>query len=379
LLAGLVLLLARFARASRAERLRTWPVTAAGCALLTVGALPALAPDLSLGYVYGLAVAAVAVATIVQRCFPLNRDGIAGVAVELGRASGGRTLGGRLADAIGDPSLVVGYRLGAGYVDEGGRPLELPAPGDGRAITPILDRSVPIAVLIHDPASLDDPRLVEAVTSLARIAIANTELRASARARLADVEASRRRLLLAGDKQRRRFADDLEQGPERRLAAVAPLLRAAAPDLAAVATEIDADLRRLGSGLMPATLVEGGLVVALEELAARSPVPVRLEASRVDCESEIALAAYFVCAEALANVAKHARASTATVTVAAAGGHLRLAVADDGIGGADLRRGSGLRGLADRVEALGGSVSVTSPPGRGTALEVALPLAVTRS
>ena len=141
-----------------------------------------------------------------------------------------------------------------------------------------------------------------------------------------------------------------------------------------------ADVRRLAAGLHPRELAESGLAGAQKALASRSPVPVELDlALQARLPAEVERTAYFVCSEGLANIAKYARASHARITIGAVGSRLRVTVADDGAGGADPSRGSGLRGLADRVEALGGSLRVDSPPGDGTRLLIELPLAVTGS
>jgi signal transduction histidine kinase len=171
---------------------------------------------------------------------------------------------------------------------------------------------------------------------------------------------------------------------ERRLRALADRLEVAergaagAAQLSRIREQLDralAELRDLAAGLHPGGIEEGGLSAALASLAARSPVPVDLRVTELSLPEELERATYFVCSEALANVAKYADASQARVTVVASEHELRVRVADDGVGGADARRGSGLRGLADRVEALGGRLRVESPPGGGTRVEAILPTA----
>jgi signal transduction histidine kinase len=215
---------------------------------------------------------------------------------------------------------------------------------------------------------------VDSVAAAARIAVANARLQADSRARAAELEASRRRIVEAADTQRRRLERQLRDGPEQRLARVAELVAGVDPDLERALVTARAELQEFSRGIHPAVLTERGLEAALSELAARSPVPVEVSASAKRLPPAVEAAAYFVCSEALANVAKHAGASRATVEVGERAGLLRVEIADDGGGGAEIGRGSGLRGLADRVEALGGRLSVQSPPGEGTRVSAELPL-----
>jgi signal transduction histidine kinase len=207
-------------------------------------------------------------------------------------------------------------------------------------------------------------------------------------ARLDELRASRARLVAAGDAERRRLERDLHDGAQSRLVALSLLLRAARRragedrELAGMLDEAQdelqtslAELRELARGIHPAVLSRHGLAPALDGLAARAPVPVTLEAADAErLPPPIESAAYFVVAEALVNVAKYASASQASVRVAREGERLTVDVADDGIGGADAERGSGLRGLADRVAALDGTLTVESPVGGGTRLRAELPL-----
>jgi signal transduction histidine kinase len=303
------------------------------------------------------------------------------VVVELGEAPGSGTVRDALARALGDPSLAVGYRMpgGGGYVDEQGRPLALPAHGDGRRVT-VMDE----AVLVHDPTALDDPGLARRVSAALRLARDTARLQAQARARVDDVRASRQRLLNAGDAERRRLERRLRAGPQRRLDAVEQTLRRAraalggdaAPVLAEAVEELRgtrAELAALARGLAPAALSVGGLAPALAALAEQAPVPVEVSTPGERLAPEVEAAIYFVCSEALANVAKHARASRAEVTVAVDDGRARVSVCDDGRGGAQPARGSGLLGLRDRAQALGGRLRLESPVGGGTQLTVELP------
>jgi signal transduction histidine kinase len=312
---------------------------------------------------------------------------VTGLVVELGERWEPVTLRGRLARALGDPSLQLGYWLGPeqGYADEDGHPFALPGPDAQRAVTPVEADGERVAVLVHDRTVLEDPELVEAVAAATRIAVTNVRLQAEVLARAEQLAASRRRIVEAADAQRRRLQGELRDGAERRLAAVAAHVEAldgavegprAAELLANVEAQLRAattELRELARGIHPIALTDGGLSAALPELAGRASLPVKLRIEAGRCPAPVEAAAYFVCAEALTNVAKYARASSVLIDVTQENGLLTVAIADDGCGGADPERGSGLRGLADRVEALGGRLSVDSPRGAGTRLVAEIP------
>jgi signal transduction histidine kinase len=303
---------------------------------------------------------------------------VTGLVIDLGEPGAG-TLRDRLAQTVGDPTLVLAYRLPGEdhYVDEAGRTIELPLPGGQRAVTAIEEDGLQLAALIHDAAVLDDPPLISAVASATRLAVSNVQLQADVRERVREVEASRRRIVEAADAQRRRLELDLRVGPEQRLARVMDLLADSGGPLADVRDDVaaaQAELREFARGIHPRTLTEHGLRAALEELAERSPVPVDVIVSAERFPPAVEVAAYFVCSEALANVGKYAEASSATVSINTNDGRLLVDVADDGVGGADPSRGSGLRGLADRVEALGGRLRVSGVVGHGTRVFAELPL-----
>jgi len=305
---------------------------------------------------------------------------VIGLVVDLGEPAAGGALRDRLAQALGDPTLVVGYWLPeqGRYVDEAGRPVELPAGDAGRAVTPVEEDGRPLAVLVHDPAVLDDPALPSAVGSAARLAVSNARLQAEVSTRVGEVEASRRRIVEASDEQRARLERELREGGERRLARVAGLLAGCGEPLAEVRAGVDAaraELREFARGMHPATLTEHGLRASVGELAERSPIPVEMVVPAERFPPAIEAAAYFVCAESLTNVAKHAEASQVHIGITAGNRRLTVVVADDGVGGADPSRSSGLRGLSDRIEALGGSLTVDSPPGGGTRVVAELPCA----
>jgi signal transduction histidine kinase len=303
---------------------------------------------------------------------------ITGLVVDLGEPEQAGTLQVKLARAVGDPSLVVAYRLPDtdGYVDEAGRPVALPAPGAGRTVTYLHQGGQQIAALVHDAAVLDNPDLINAVAAAAGIAVANARLQADVRARVSEVEASRRRIVEASDAERRRLERELRRGAERRLSHVTALLADRGPPVAGVQRELQAAraaLAEFARGVHPRTLTEAGLAVALTELSKRCPVPVQVTVPEQRFAPAAEVAVYYLCAEALTNVAKYAQASQATVKVKRQADVVVVEVRDDGVGGADPARGSGLRGLADRVEALQGRLRIDSPPGAGTRLLAEIP------
>jgi signal transduction histidine kinase len=319
---------------------------------------------------------------------PWERAAVTDLVVELGETRSAN-LRDALARALGDPSLSVGYWLPEqdAYVDTSGRRFDLPSAGENRRVTRIDRDGQPLVALVHDPGVLEDAGLVEAVAAAARLAAVNARLQADVRAQVDEVAASRRRLIHAGDEERRRLEERLRGGAERRLSAVLDrldhVLEGRHPDEETMAkvgraqsqlAQTLSELRELAAGLHPRELALGGLPGALASLAERSPVAVRVTAPPERLPAEIEATLYFVCSEALANVAKYASASCVDVGVTVIDARARLDIEDDGVGGADPARGTGLRGLADRVEALGGSFTVESPPGGGTHLSAELPL-----
>ena len=332
-----------------------------------------------------LAVTAIALAADLQ-WGGWSRTAVTGLVVDLGGRAETGGLRDRLARALGDSSLVVGYTVdGPGrYVDEAGQPIELPEPSSARVLTPVIRAGEPLAVLIHDPAVLGDRALVESVAAAAGLAVSNVRLQAEIQDRVAELEASQRRILLAGDRQRLHLERALADGPLARLVKVGDLLGQVnamvgpvkAPDVAIVLAELDesaAELRRFARGVYPPSLAEHGLPAAVAELAGRCPIPVAVSIQVDPLPPTLERTVWFICSEALANVAKHSRANRAEITAMVAHDRLELVVSDDGVGGAD-ETGSGLNGLAQRVEALGGRMRVVSRPGAGTTVEVGLPL-----
>jgi signal transduction histidine kinase len=199
-----------------------------------------------------------------------------------------------------------------------------------------------------------------------------------------EVAGSRARIVAAGDAERRRIGRDLHDGAQQRLVRVLMGIEEARrdparasealTDAAAAARRAIDELRELSAGLHPLVLTDRGLAVALEDLTAGSPTPVALDVTEERFAPEIEAAAYFIVAEALTNAAKHARANVVSISLQAVDEELRISVEDDGLGGADVALGSGLRGLEDRVAVLDGTLSIGVPPGGGTALRATLPL-----
>jgi len=320
--------------------------------------------------------------------WPWERAEVADLVVELGQTRSG-TLRDELARALDDPSLQVGYWLpeSAAFADAAGRPLVVPGPGSGRSATMVERDGQPLAVLVHDPAVLGDPGLVEAVSSATGLAAVNARLQAEVRARLAEIAASRRRVLAAADEERGRLEGRLRDGAQRRLGELAQALRLARQSAAGQGTagriakaeaqlaRTEEDLGRLARGLHPRQLAGQGLAAALAGLAGDFPVRVDLAVlvtAASPASPAVTACAYFVCSEALANAVKHASASAVQISVTSRAGAITVEAADDGVGGADPG-GRGLRGLADRVETLGGTLTVTSAPGRGTRLTAVIP------
>jgi len=303
---------------------------------------------------------------------------VSGLVVDLGTTEGTAALRARLARALGDPSLLLGYRLPeiGGFVDDEGRALVLPATGSGRIATRLKHDGEEIGVLVHDEALGADRQLVDAVAAAARIAIANARLQAEARAQAAQLETSRRRIVEAADRQRRRLERELRLGPERLLERAAARLVGVAgrPGGEAVAglerelAEARQELRELAQGIRSTTLTEAGLMPTLASLAERSPIPVEVHGVVGRLAAPVEAALYFVCSEGLANAVKHAAATQVAIRVSESHESASVAVIDDGVGGADFQRGSGLAGLADRLDALGGRLRLESVPGAGTRL-----------
>jgi len=293
-----------------------------------------------------------------------------------------------LAESLGDRSVSVAYWLPdrERYVDESGRPVELPAPGSGRTWTAVERDGRRVAAIVHDAALDTTPQLVEAAAAASSLAIDNERLKADLAARVEELRGSRKRIIEAGDAARRRIERDLHDGAQQQLVSLALELRMMRTKLEGTQMEGDvdalserlaaalADLRELARGIHPAILTDRGLAPAIGSLADRGTIPIDTDV-RVDrrLDPAVEAAAYFLVAEALTNVTRYAHATSARVDVAREGDEIVVLVADDGVGGVDLEAGSGLRGLQDRLATVGGTLSIDSPPGAGTRLLARIP------
>jgi signal transduction histidine kinase len=291
-----------------------------------------------------------------------------------------------LALALGDPLAELFFWLPEteAYADARGEVVELPV--DARARRELLRDDTRTAMLLHDPTLLDRRDLLDGVVSAASLSIEMARLRVEVRIQLAEVEASRTRIVEAGYEERRRLERDLHDGAQQRLVSLGVQLRRLqlslpreakilSPALDQIVDEVGAaigDLRQIAAGVRPARL-DDGLAAALRDLARTTPVPLEVDAPRERVAASVEAAAYFVACEAITNAVKHGSPSKVAVRAVRENGTLHVTVSDDGVGGAVVRRGSGLAGLRDRVAAHGGTFDVLSPRGGGTKVEVAIP------
>ncbi len=319
-------------------------------------------------------------------------DAISELLAQLGEGGGRGALRDALADALGDPTLELAYWVPDqdAYVDADGQAVRVdPAPA-GKVSTIIEHEGERIAAIVHSPGLAEERELVQTAGAAAGLTLRNERLAAELRAKVAELQASRSRIVQAGFEQRRRLERDLHDGAQQRLMALGIDLRMVReriehdPQGAAELLdgslhelkEATAELRELARGIHPAVLTNRGLQAALKGLASRSPVPVELLQTPADrLPPSVESAVYFVVAEALTNAARYSRAQTVTVGVVRDNGHVDVEVSDDGVGGADADQGSGLRGLQDRIAALDGRLELTSPQGLGTILRATIPCA----
>ena len=316
------------------------------------------------------------------------RGALSDLMVEIGMAPVSDRLIRALRRSVRDPTLSL-WRWSpalAGFVDDDGVPRSVPEDGSGRAAMVLERNGSPVGALVFDEALRDQPQLLAAVRSATSLALDNQNMEQQLRDQLIEVRRSRERIVTAGDARRRELERDLHDGAQQRLVAVSMDLararRAAnqaemkelveqASDELAVAL---AELRELARGVYPPSLRERGLGGSLTALAERSSLPVELDIELPQRPPpQVELAAYFICAEAVTNAAKHARATNLRIGVKGTDTALSLHVTDDGIGGASAGADGGLLGLADRAAALGGSFAVTSPDGQGTTVAATLP------
>jgi signal transduction histidine kinase len=320
----------------------------------------------------------------------LHRGAIAQLMIELGSAASPASLREPLARALGDPSLEVAFWIPAEgrYVDAAGHQTELPTGEPRRAVSVLRHEGQPIAALSYDSALIEEQTFLDAVAAATRLTLENARLQAEVRAQLAEVRASRARILAAGDEERKRLERNLHDGAQQRLLATRLALQMARGELprgdgaaSAIIDEADAelqgaleDIRTLARGLHPAILTDEGLTPALATLARRSQVPVEIVCVPPErLPGEVETAAYYLVAEALANAAKHADASQFRIAVHREHHYAVVLIDDDGCGGARIIPGGGLAGLRDRVDAIGGRLRVESQAGAGTHLRAEIP------
>ena len=385
----------RWLRSSGPARRQMVPVLAGALAILPQAASWMLFTiGIRLGVLQNLVfltqiVIPVAVLSVMLRS-QMARAGIADLVVEMGQAPTPARLRDALANALGDPSLRVAYWASNlnQFVDAAGEPMVLPEDGSGQAVTMLERNGVREAAIIHDAILLEDPGLIASVAGAMRLAVENDRLTSEVEAQLQEVRASRARIVEAGDLERRRVERDLHDGAQQRLISLSLELRVARSKLGEggdpevrrsldrAAEEAQAalvELRDLALGIHPLILTESGVGEAVESLADRTSVDVSVDVGPERYSPAVEGAAYFVISEALANVTKYAKATKATVRVRGLADRMTIEVSDDGIGGADPRSGSGLRGLADRLAALDGTITVVSPIGGGTKISAQIP------
>jgi len=392
-------LVRRWRRATRAERRLYTPMYAAGVALMIalIGQLALQSAGsegnaLDVAFVIALVPFAL-VPYLFLGSFLRARLLEGGAVTRLMRRLNETPRAGRLRDALAealeDSSLELVYWLPERqrYVDFAGRDYELPTDDPSRAIHAVTREGECVAAIIYDAIQEAEPH-VQAIGAAASLALMNERLEAELRAKLDELRSSRERMLQIGIEERRRLERDLHDGAQQRLVSMALNIRlaraklnedplAAEQLLASAGEELDSaleELRELARGIHPAVLTDRGLGTAIQTLANRAPVPVELgELPDERLPAAVELAAYFVVAEALTNVAKYAEASHATVQVERQNGRVVVEVSDDGVGGADPGRGTGLRGLADRLAVIEGRLEVDSEQGHGTTVTARIP------
>ncbi|MGW9414707.1 histidine kinase [Arthrobacter cupressi] len=319
------------------------------------------------------------------------RGSLSELMVEIGAAPLSDRLTEALRKTVRDPSLELWQwsPVRPGFVDGHGKARELPEEHSGRAAMVLERKGTPVGALVFDQALREQPALLEAVRSATSLTLENRNMEEQLREQLLEVRRSRERIVTAGDARRRQLERDLHDGAQQRLVAVAmELARArrlvadadARELIGHAAAELNlalGELRELARGVYPPSLRERGLAGALTALAERTAVPmeVRVELA-APVPPAVELAAYFICAEAVTNTAKHAEATMIRASATGAADRLTVVIGDNGRGGAAPGPDGGLMGLADRAAALGGTFDVVSPPGQGTTVTAVLPFAL---
>jgi signal transduction histidine kinase len=400
-LAVLIVMVRRWRRAAPAQRRFLVPVYSAGVAVLL---LLTVLVSAQAGGVESKALDVLWVASMVPfalvpylflytlvRTRVIQSGAVGELMARLGDTPQRGELRDALARAVGDPSLELVYWLpdDERFVDPRGRFVKLPEPSSGRAVTKVERDGECVAAIVYDGLIHDQQGgYVDAIGAAASLALENERLDAELRSKVEELRASRERMLRIGLEERRRLERDLHDGAQQRLVSMALNMRLARARLRddpsgaeqlldGAGEELEAalgELRELARGIHPAVLSTRGLDTALETLARRAPLPVELQRlPDARLPEAIELAAYYVVAEALTNIAKYASASHATVDVRRMNGKLVVRVTDDGVGGADPEEGTGLRGLADRLAVIEGRLEIDSEPGKGTTITAKIP------
>jgi signal transduction histidine kinase len=308
--------------------------------------------------------------------------------VEVGSAAMSDRLLGALRRSVHDPTLTLLRWLPdqASFVDGRGNPQPLPDRSTGRACMVLERHGTPVGALVFDEALQDQPQLLAAVRSATALALENQQMEQQLRDQLIEVRRSRERIVTAGDSRRRQLERDLHDGAQQRLVAVSMELARAqrATDSHEVQSLVEQartnlsdaldELRELARGVYPPSLRERGLAGSITALAERSAVPVELDLRTCNgLPAHVELAAYFICAEAVTNATKYAKASSVRICIDGNDREMRMEIADNGIGGAQPGPDGGLLGIADRAAALGGTLSIDSPEGKGTMIRAIIP------
>jgi signal transduction histidine kinase len=389
-----VLLVQRLQRTAGLDRIVITPIIVAGLAAVVAAGASAVVQMLStlngtpngiyvIESTVDLAVPLAFFVAVVQRTLLLRN-----ITALTAQISGGADLDAvryALRSTLHDPTLEILETAGDTVPETVAETADGTEPADRLVQFIRTEEGSPIAVVIADPVLGRYRGLFDAAVQTSGLALKNAQLQAqAAREKLEQVRASRVRILEAGLAERRRIERDLHDGVQQHLLGLAAQLavtiagtadeqaRGALTQVSDGLREVLAELRDLAHGIHPAILSQGGLAAALEDVAERLPLPVRVTAPATRVTAAVEATAYFVACEALANVVKHARAGSATVTVRVEESKLDLQIADDGVGGIDSR-GHGLANITDRVNALDGEVTIVSPPGLGTRLEVRIP------
>jgi signal transduction histidine kinase len=341
--------------------------------LLTAAAVARLAGahiDNVLLVTYEVALIAILAAIVIDNRYRLSRTTIVtNLAVDLG-SGGARSLRDVLADVLGDPSIVVGLVSHDGLTDEAGQSVVL-NPRSTQVVTDLFEDDRRIAVLQHDAALLRDKGLLDSVTALASVAVTNARLQREVRSRIAEVESSRRRLLAVADDERDRLEVELHDSVMSRLARVNGLLgQLGSAELCEQLESTRETIRAFARGVYPRRLEQVGLA-ALQEMS--TPGDIKITVPQQRFAPDVEAAAYFLGVEALTNVAKYAQATATHVSIDVVDRTLAVEIADNGIGGADPARGTGLLGLQDRLDVLGGVLTVNSSR-QGTHVRGVIPL-----